>query len=205
MPIPAEGKKAPAFTGTDQNGDKVSLAGLKGQKIVLYFYPQDDTPTCTDQACNLRDNFSVLKKAGFTVIGISPDAVAKHKKFEIKYNLPFTLLADPEHTIIDKYGVWGDKQLYGKKYQGLIRTTFLIDENGIIKKVFSAGVVFRVIFFSFRMSDKSAAGAVFIIKEAGKRSCLFFCCHNRAGDSFQLAEAFFIQLKLDCQLALPTG
>ena len=136
MPIPAEGKKAPAFTGTDQNGDKVSLAGLKGQKIVLYFYPQDDTPTCTDQACNLRDNFSVLKKAGFTVIGISPDAVAKHKKFEIKYNLPFTLLADPEHTIIDKYGVWGDKQLYGKKYQGLIRTTFLIDENGIIKKVF---------------------------------------------------------------------
>jgi peroxiredoxin Q/BCP len=136
MPIPAEGKKAPAFTGTDQNGGKVSLAGLKGQKIVLYFYPQDDTPTCTDQACNLRDNFSTLKKAGFTVIGISPDAVAKHKKFETKYKLPFTLLADPEHTIIDKYGVWGDKQLFGKKYQGLIRTTFLIDENGIIKKVF---------------------------------------------------------------------
>jgi peroxiredoxin Q/BCP len=136
MPMPAEGKKAPAFTGTDQNGIKVSLAGLKGQKIVLYFYPQDDTPTCTDQACNLRDNFSTLKKAGFTVIGISPDAVAKHKKFETKYKLPFTLLADPEHTIIDKYGVWGDKQLFGKKYQGLIRTTFLIDENGIIKKVF---------------------------------------------------------------------
>ncbi|CAN5340168.1 thioredoxin-dependent thiol peroxidase [soil metagenome] len=136
MPIPAEGKKAPSFTGTDQNGGKVSLAGLKGQKIVLYFYPQDDTPTCTDQACNLRDNFSALKKAGFTVIGISPDAVAKHKKFETKYKLPFTLLADPEHTIIDKYGVWGDKQLFGKKYQGLIRTTFLIGENGIIKKVF---------------------------------------------------------------------
>jgi peroxiredoxin Q/BCP len=136
MPIPAEGKKAPAFTGTDQNGGKVSLASLKGQKIVLYFYPQDDTPTCTDQACNLRDNFSSLKKAGFTVIGISPDAVAKHKKFETKYKLPFTLLADPEHTIIEKYGVWGDKQLFGKKYQGLIRTTFLIDENGIIKKVF---------------------------------------------------------------------
>lgn len=136
MSIPAEGKKAPAFTGTDQNGGKVSLAGLKGQKIVLYFYPQDDTPTCTDQACNLRDNFSLLKKAGFTVIGISPDAVVKHKKFETKYKLPFTLLADPEHTIIDKYGVWGDKQLFGKKYQGLIRTTFLIDENGFIKKVF---------------------------------------------------------------------
>jgi peroxiredoxin Q/BCP len=136
MAIPAEGKKAPAFTGTDQNGNKVSLASLKGQKVVLYFYPQDDTPTCTEQACNLRDNFSALKNAGFTVIGISPDAVAKHKKFETKYQLPFTLIADPEHTIIDKYGVWGDKQLFGRKYQGLIRTTFLIDENGVIKKVF---------------------------------------------------------------------
>jgi len=136
MAIPAEGKKAPAFTGTDQNGNKVSLASLKGQKVVLYFYPQDDTPTCTEQACNLRDNFSALKKAGFTVIGVSPDAAAKHKKFETKYQLPFTLLADPEHTIIDKFGVWGDKQLFGRKYQGLIRTTFLIDENGVIKKVF---------------------------------------------------------------------
>jgi peroxiredoxin Q/BCP len=136
MAIPAEGKKAPAFTGTDQNGNKVSLASLKGQKVVLYFYPQDDTPTCTEQACNLRDNFSELKKAGFTIIGISPDEVTKHKKFETKYQLPFTLLADPEHTIIDKYGVWGDKQLFGRKYQGLIRTTFLIDENGIIKKIF---------------------------------------------------------------------
>jgi peroxiredoxin Q/BCP len=136
MAIPAEGKKAPAFTGTDQNGNKVSLASLKGQKVVLYFYPQDDTPTCTEQACNLRDNFSALKNAGFTVVGISPDAVVKHKKFETKYQLPFTLLADPEHTIIDKYGVWGDKQLFGRKYLGLIRTTFLIDENGTIKKVF---------------------------------------------------------------------
>ncbi|MDN3658282.1 thioredoxin-dependent thiol peroxidase [Ferruginibacter paludis] len=136
MAIPAEGKKAPAFTGTDQNGNKVSLTSLKGQKVVLYFYPQDDTPTCTEQACNLRDNFGALKNAGFTVIGISPDAVAKHKKFETKYQLPFTLLADPQHAIIDKYGVWGDKQLFGRKYQGLIRTTFLIDENGIIKKVF---------------------------------------------------------------------
>ncbi|MDB5277827.1 MAG: thioredoxin-dependent thiol peroxidase [Ferruginibacter sp.] len=136
MAIPAEGKKAPAFTGTDQNGNKVSLASLKGQKVVLYFYPQDDTPTCTEQACNLRDNFGALKNAGFTVIGISPDEAAKHKKFETKYQLPFTLIADPEHAIIDRYGVWGDKQLFGRKYQGLIRTTFLIDENGIIKKVF---------------------------------------------------------------------
>lgn len=136
MAIPTEGKKAPAFTGTDQNGNKLSLAELKGQKIVLYFYPQDDTPTCTEQACNLRDNFAALKKEGITVIGISPDAVAKHKKFETKYQLPFALLADPEHTIIDKYGVWGEKQLFGNKYMGLLRTTFLIDEKGIIKKVF---------------------------------------------------------------------
>ena len=136
MSIPAEGKKAPAFTGTDQNGNKISLPSLKGQKIVLYFYPQDDTPTCTEQACNLRDNFAALKKEGITVIGISPDVVAKHKKFETKYQLPFTLLADPEHAIIDKYGVWGEKQMFGNRYMGLLRTTFLIDEKGIIKKVF---------------------------------------------------------------------
>jgi thioredoxin-dependent peroxiredoxin len=136
MAIPSEGKKAPAFTGVDQNGNKVSLADFKGQKLVLYFYPQDDTPTCTDQACNLRDNFAALKKEGIVVIGISPDPVAKHKKFETKFQLPFTLLADPEHAIIDKYGVWGDKQLFGNKYKGLLRTTFLIDEKGIIKKVF---------------------------------------------------------------------
>ena len=136
MAIPAEGKKAPAFTGTDQNGNKISLAVLKGQKVVLYFYPQDDTPTCTEQACNLRDNFGALKNEGITVIGISPDGVAKHKKFETKYQLPFTLLADPEHAIIDKYGVWGEKQMFGNRYMGLLRTTFLIDEKGIIKKVF---------------------------------------------------------------------
>lgn len=136
MTIPAEGQKAPAFTGTDQNGNKWSLASLKGQKVVLYFYPQDDTPTCTDQACNLRDNFELLKKEGIVVIGISPDPVAKHKKFEVKHQLPFTLLADPEHAIIDKYGVWGDKQLFGNKYKGLLRTTFLVDEKGLIKKVF---------------------------------------------------------------------
>jgi len=103
---------------------------------VLYFYPEDDTPTCTDQACNLRDNFSVLKKEGITVLGVSPDEVAKHKKFEAKFNLPFTLLADPKHDIIDKYGVWGPKQMFGNKYMGLLRTTFLIDEKGVIRKIF---------------------------------------------------------------------
>lgn len=131
-----EGDKAPAFTGKDQNDKKVSLTVLKGKKIILYFYPADDTPTCTVQACNLRDNFSLLKKKGFTVIGISPDEVNKHKKFETKYDLPFTLNADPSHTILKKYGVWGQKQMFGNKYMGVLRTTFVIDEKGIICKIF---------------------------------------------------------------------
>jgi thioredoxin-dependent peroxiredoxin len=131
-----EGQKAPAFKGKDQNGNTVSLSDFKGQKVVLYFYPEDDTPTCTVQACNLRDNFSVLKKNGFVVLGVSPDEEKKHKKFEAKYNLPFILIADPKHIIIDKYGVWGEKQLYGRNYMGLHRTTFLIDEKGIVKKIF---------------------------------------------------------------------
>jgi len=132
-----EGDKAPAFTANDQNGQKISLADLKGKKLVLYFYPEDGTPTCTVQACNLRDNYALLKKEGFTILGVSPDEEKKHKKFEAKYDLPFTLLADPEHRIIDKYGVWGEKQLYGRKYMGLLRTTFLIDEKGKIRKIFT--------------------------------------------------------------------
>ena len=131
-----EGDKAPAFKGMDQNGNPVSLSDYQGHKLILYFYPQDDTPTCTVQACNLRDNFALLKKEGFTILGVSPDEIEKHKKFESKYQLPFTLLADPKHVIIDKYGVWGEKQLYGRKYMGLHRTTFLIDEKGIIRKIF---------------------------------------------------------------------
>lgn len=132
----SEGQKAPAFKGKDQNGETVSLADHKGKKIVLFFYPEDDTPTCTVQACNLRDNFALLKKNGFVVLGVSPDEEKKHKKFEAKYNLPFTLIADADHKIIDKYGVWGEKQLYGRNYMGLHRTTFLIDEKGIIRKIF---------------------------------------------------------------------
>ena len=131
-----EGAKAPIFKGKDQNGKTISIADYKGKKIVLYFYPQDDTPTCTEQACNLRDNYSLLKKNGFVVLGVSPDEEKKHKKFEEKFDLPFTLIADPTHAIIDKYGVWGEKQLFGNHYMGLIRTTFLIDEKGIIRKVF---------------------------------------------------------------------
>jgi peroxiredoxin Q/BCP len=131
-----EGDKAPAFKGKDQNGNPVSLADYKGKKVVLYFYPEDDTPTCTVQACNLRDNYGLLKKEGFEVIGVSPDEEKKHKKFEAKYNLPFSLLADPDHKVIDKYGVWDEKQLYGRKYMGILRTTFVLDEKGIIRKVF---------------------------------------------------------------------
>jgi peroxiredoxin Q/BCP len=131
-----EGDKAPLFTGVDQNGKKISLSDLKGKKVALYFYPEDDTPTCTIQACNLRDNYSLLKKNGFEVIGVSPDDEKKHKKFEAKYDLPFTLIADPNHTILEKYGVWGQKQLFGHVYMGVHRTTFVIDESGIISKIF---------------------------------------------------------------------
>ena len=130
------GEKAPTFTGIDQDGNKVSLADLKGEKIVLFFYPEDDTPTCTIQACNLRDNYALLKQHGFKVIGVSPDDVKKHQKFKEKFDLPFTLLADTEHKIINKYGVWGEKKLYGRTYMGLHRTTFVIDEKGIIEKIF---------------------------------------------------------------------
>lgn len=131
-----EGQKAPAFSGKDQNGNKVSLADYKGKKLVLFFYPEDDTPTCTMQACNLRDNYALLKAEGFEVLGVSPDEEKKHKKFEAKYGLPYTLIADPRHAIIDRYGVWGEKKLYGREYMGLHRTTFVLDEKGIIRKIF---------------------------------------------------------------------
>ena len=131
-----EGEKAPAFSGKDANGNKISLADYKGKKLVLYFYPQDDTPTCTTQACNLRDNDALLRKEGFSIVGISPDDEKSHEKFGKKFSLSFPLVADPDHTIIDRYGVWGEKQLYGRKYMGLHRTTFLIDEKGIIRKIF---------------------------------------------------------------------
>jgi peroxiredoxin Q/BCP len=131
-----EGDDAPLFTGINQDGETVSLEQFRGKKVVLFFYPQDDTPTCTVQACNLRDNYSLLSNSGFEVVGISPDEIVNHKKFERKFQLPFNLLADPSHSIIDKYGVWGEKQLYGRKYMGLHRTTFVIDEHGIIRKIF---------------------------------------------------------------------
>jgi peroxiredoxin Q/BCP len=131
-----EGDKVPAFSGIDQDGNKVSNADYKGKKVILYFYPEDDTPTCTLQACNLRDNYALLKKNGWVILGVSPDDEKKHKKFETKFSLPFTLIADPKHAIIDKFGVWGPKKLYGREYMGIHRTTFLIDETGIIRKIF---------------------------------------------------------------------
>src|SRR5215218_5726934 len=129
------GDKAPEFTGTDQDGTNVSLKDFKGKKVVLYFYPEDDTPGCTEQACNLRDNYSYMKARGYEIIGISPDDEEKHRKFKDKYQLPFTLIADPQRQIIEQYGVWGEKQKFGKTYMGLIRTTFIIDEEGTISEV----------------------------------------------------------------------
>lgn len=131
-----EGQKAPAFNGLDQDGKKISSKDYLGKKLVLFFYPEDDTPTCTIEACNLRDNYGLLKKNGFEVIGVSPDDIKSHTKFREKFSLPYSLIADPEHKIIDKYGVWGMKKLYGREYMGLHRTTFVINEKGIIEKIF---------------------------------------------------------------------
>lgn len=130
-----EGSKAPTFEGVDQNGKSISLTDFKGKKVILYFYPKDDTPGCTAQACNLRDNYQDLIKKGFQVIGISTDSVKSHKKFEDKYELPFPLIADEEKKIVEQYGVWGEKKFMGKSYMGTNRTTFLINEEGNIKKI----------------------------------------------------------------------
>jgi thioredoxin-dependent peroxiredoxin len=130
------GQKAPAFKSKDQNGNTVSLADYKGQRVVIYFYPADNTPVCTIQSCNLRDNYALLKKEGYTVLGISPDGVESHKKFETKHDLPFTLVTDESKTILNKYGVWGEKNMYGNKVIGVHRTTFMINETGVIVKIF---------------------------------------------------------------------
>ena len=129
------GDSAPAFTALDQNGETVSLNQFAGQKVALYFYPKDDTPGCTAQSCNLRDNHNELKAAGIQVIGVSTDSVASHKKFENKFSLPFPLIADTDQKIVNDYGVWVEKNMYGKKYMGTSRITFLIDANGKIEKI----------------------------------------------------------------------
>jgi thioredoxin-dependent peroxiredoxin len=131
-----EGATAPAFKTTDENGGTVSLKDLRGQKVVLYFYPKDDTPGCTKEACSFRDAFSKFKKRDIKILGVSPDSEKSHQKFVTKYKLPFTLLADTDHSIADTYGVWGEKKFMGRTYMGIHRTTFLIDEKGKIKKIF---------------------------------------------------------------------
>jgi peroxiredoxin Q/BCP len=130
-----EGEKAPGFKAKNQNGQDVNLSDYKGKKVVLYFYPKDDTPGCTAEACNLRDNHSELVKRGFIVLGVSPDNEKSHTKFSTKYNLPFDLLTDTDTSIMKAYGAWGTKKMYGREYEGVLRTTYVINEEGNIEKV----------------------------------------------------------------------
>ena len=134
--MPKEGSVAPNFAAKDANGETVRLKDLRGQKVVLYFYPKDDTPGCIKEACSFRDAFADFKKRDIKVLGVSIDSEASHKKFAAKYKLPFTLLADPDHSIADAYGVYGEKKFMGRTYMGVKRITFLIDEKGRVKKVF---------------------------------------------------------------------
>jgi len=131
------GEKAPLFEAKDQNGNVVKLTDFQGKKIVLYFYPKDDTPGCTAQACSLRDSYDAMLARGYVVLGVSVDNEKSHKKFAEKYQLPFPLLADTEHQIVEAYGVWAEKSMYGKTYMGTVRTTFIIDENGVIQEIIS--------------------------------------------------------------------
>ena len=130
-----EGDKAPDFESVDQDGNKVKLSDFKGSKVVLYFYPKDDTPGCTAEACNLRDNYQELKNQGYEIMGVSVDDENSHKKFAEKYELPFRLIADKDQKIVNDYGVWKEKNMYGKKFMGTDRTTFIIDEEGKIEKI----------------------------------------------------------------------
>jgi peroxiredoxin Q/BCP len=132
----APGKKAPPFSLASDAGEPVTLAGLKGKKVVLYFYPKDDTTGCTVEACEFRDSWPAVRKAGAVVLGVSPDGVASHARFRKKFDLPFPLLADEGHAVAERYGVWGEKSMYGRKYFGIHRTTFVIDEQGTIVKIF---------------------------------------------------------------------
>ena len=134
--MPTVGKPAPPFTLSTDTGDAVSLEDFKGKTVVLYFYPKDDTSSCTVEACEFRDATPNFKKGKAVILGVSPDTVKSHQKFKVKYDLNFTLLADIDHAVAERYGVWQEKSLYGRKYMGIERTTFLIDGNGVLRKVF---------------------------------------------------------------------
>lgn len=130
-----ENTLAPDFTLPDAQGNPLSLSSFRGKKVVVYFYPKDDTPGCTKEACSLRDNFTQLTDKNTVILGISPDNSASHQKFSEKYSLPFTLLSDPEHTVMEAWGAWGEKTLYGKKSVGVLRSTFVLNEQGVITKI----------------------------------------------------------------------
>jgi peroxiredoxin Q/BCP len=136
MTFLSKGDKAPEFNGLNQKGEEISLSGFKGKKLILYFYPKDNTPGCTAESCDLNDNYEMWLSKGYEVVGVSPDSVTSHKKFAAKFQFGFNLVADPETTILQLYGVWGEKRMYGRKYMGVLRTTFIIDENGIIEDIF---------------------------------------------------------------------
>ncbi len=136
MALLKKGDKAPYFNGLDQNSETISLKDFSGKKLILYFYPKDNTPGCTAESCNLNENYDVWLDKGYEVIGVSPDSVASHKKFAEKYDLKFNLIADAEKVILNAYGAWGEKSMYGKKYLGVLRSTYVIDENGVIDEVF---------------------------------------------------------------------
>ncbi len=131
----SKGDQAPDFTSTDQDGNPIKLSNFRGKKIILYFYPKDNTPGCTAESCNLRDNYQELQKQGYVVLGVSSDSEKSHKKFIEKYELPFPLIADTDKSVHEAYGTWGEKSMYGRKYMGTFRTTFVIDENGKISEV----------------------------------------------------------------------
>jgi thioredoxin-dependent peroxiredoxin len=131
------GKKAPTFKLKNQNGEEISLEDFKGKKVILYFYPKDDTPGCTREACNFRDELPVFKGLNAVILGVSPDTVESHKKFKIKYSIPFDLLSDVDREVCEKYEVWKEKNNYGKKLMGVERTTYIIDEKGVISKIFN--------------------------------------------------------------------
>jgi peroxiredoxin Q/BCP len=132
----AEGAEAPDFSLESDSGETVSLSQLRGKPVVLYFYPRDDTPGCTTEACEFRDAWSDVKRTGAVVLGVSPDTAASHRKFKSKFQLPFPLLADPDHKVAERYGAWGERSMYGRTFLGLLRTTFVIGPDGRVKKVF---------------------------------------------------------------------